>query len=199
MQTFLPFADFEKTAVVLDARRLGKQRVEAMQLIDTILERPTKSGKIRQGWKNHPAAVMWRNYVPALQRYHNVIVQEWVDRGYTNNMSMENVSDSVVMPYWLGDEDFHASHRSKLLFKGKVDILGKRITKHFKIRSANRWLKDHNYKEMSGISHDDYDRITSVLDDLGVAPSTEVNFYSTMEWSEPDNLDYIWPQEKQCS
>ncbi len=33
MQTFLPYPDFEKTARVLDSRRLGKQRAEALTII----------------------------------------------------------------------------------------------------------------------------------------------------------------------
>ena len=36
MQTFLPYADFERSAKSLDYKRLGKQRVEAMQLIKAI-------------------------------------------------------------------------------------------------------------------------------------------------------------------
>jgi hypothetical protein len=33
MQTFLPYPDFGATAAVLDARRLGKQRVETVQVL----------------------------------------------------------------------------------------------------------------------------------------------------------------------
>ena len=33
MQTFLPYPDFVQTAGVLDARRLGKQRVETIQVM----------------------------------------------------------------------------------------------------------------------------------------------------------------------
>ena len=32
MQTFLPYADFQRSAQVLDYKRLGKQRVEALQI-----------------------------------------------------------------------------------------------------------------------------------------------------------------------
>ena len=32
MQTFLPYADFKRSAESLDNKRLGKQRVEAMQI-----------------------------------------------------------------------------------------------------------------------------------------------------------------------
>jgi hypothetical protein len=102
---------------VLDYQRLGKQRVEAKQLIDTILDRPTKSGKPRKGWVNHPAVRMWRNYPGGLQLYYNLVVIEWIDRGYKNTMQLEQVQYPVVMPVWLGDEKFHASHRSNLLRK----------------------------------------------------------------------------------
>jgi len=60
MQTFLPYADFKRSAQVLDYRRLGKQRVETWQLIRAI------NGETR-GWRNHPAAVMWREVPGVLQ------------------------------------------------------------------------------------------------------------------------------------
>lgn len=34
MQTFLPYANFEASAKVLDYKRLGKQRVEAKQILE---------------------------------------------------------------------------------------------------------------------------------------------------------------------
>ena len=36
MQTFLPYESFAESAKVLDWRRLGKQRVEGMQIIKAI-------------------------------------------------------------------------------------------------------------------------------------------------------------------
>ena len=52
MQTFLPYDTFEESATVLDYRRLGKQRVEGMQIINAI-ENPNK-----QGWQNHQIVIM---------------------------------------------------------------------------------------------------------------------------------------------
>lgn len=118
MQTFLPYDDFVASARALDYRRLGKQRVEAMQLLDAILGRPTKTGKPRTGWVNHPAAVMWREHPDALKLYHNIMIKEWMTRGYKNTMRFEFVFPyEVVMPSWIGNPDFHASHRSNLLRK----------------------------------------------------------------------------------
>jgi len=108
MQTFLPYESFTKTAKVLDWRRLGKQRVEGMQIIQTIEK--------QNGWKNHPIVKMWTPYVPALKQYTNIIITEWIGRGYNNNMEFYDI-DNVEYPDWLGVKRFHASHRANLLRK----------------------------------------------------------------------------------
>ena len=110
MQTFLPYSNFQKTAEVLDWRRLGKQRVEGMQIIKTILTPEQK------GWRNHPIVIMWTPYVTALMLYTNTIINEWIKRGYNNNMELYKIS-SIIMPDWLGNEKFHSSHRANLLRK----------------------------------------------------------------------------------
>ena len=113
MQTFLPFSSFVKSARVLDYRRLGKQRVETKQLI-LALTQP------HYGWKNHPAAKMWAGYVPLLAEYGRVVCQEWRDRGYNDTLLdfFHDYTEKVrEAPGWLGDEEFHASHRSNLLRK----------------------------------------------------------------------------------
>ena len=110
MQTFLPYESFTESAKVLDWRRLGKQRVEGMQVIRAI-ENPNK-----QGWQNHPITIMWTPYVNALKLYTNVIIAEWIKRGYNNNMEIYDTND-IVKPHWLGIEEFHSSHRANLLRK----------------------------------------------------------------------------------
>ncbi len=118
MQTFLPYDDFQKSAEALDYRRLGKQRVEAMQIINAITGIPRKDGKVYKGWINHPCSVMWRNNVPALMHYCNVMIEEWKKRGYNNTMKLYEVEGpDVELPDWFGHEDFHASHRANLLRK----------------------------------------------------------------------------------
>ena len=108
MQTFLPYESFTKSAQVLDYRRLGKQRVEAKQILQAI--------ENQTGWKNHPIVKMWTPYVPALKQYTNIIITEWIGRGYNNNMEFYDI-DNVEYPDWLGDERFHSSHRANLLRK----------------------------------------------------------------------------------
>ena len=116
MQTFLPHESFEKSAQVLDWRRLGKQRVEGMQIINAITGKTRKDGKPYKGWINHPCSVMWKDYVPALKHYTNIIIQEWITRGYNNNMEFYDTG-KIIMPDWIGNEKFHSSHRANLLRK----------------------------------------------------------------------------------
>ena len=67
MQTFLPHESFKKSLKVLDWRRLGKQRVEAHQVLNVLLGRTET-----KGWVNHPITRMWDGYEPALQLYFNM-------------------------------------------------------------------------------------------------------------------------------
>jgi hypothetical protein len=120
MQTFLPYPDFERSAQVLDYRRLGKQRVEAQQILMIIIGATDK-----QGWQNHPAVRMWRGHDMALALYRDVMIKEWIRRGYNNTMPFAldyKIADIVNvakadLPAWFGNDAFHASHRSNLLRK----------------------------------------------------------------------------------
>lgn len=108
MQTFLPYPDFKQSACCLDMKRLCKQRVEALQILNTLID----GGR----WKNHPAVLMWAGYEEALASYMTACIDEWVRRGYNNNMIRANCG-RVKLPSWFGSEAFHASHRSNLLRK----------------------------------------------------------------------------------
>ena len=110
MQTFLPFDDFKRSAHCLDYRRLGKQRVEARQII-TVLE--TGVG----AWSNHPAVLMWKGFEDSLKVYHNVVIAEWIGRGYKNNMPFFDVELGWYYPDWFGEPLFHRSHIMNLLRK----------------------------------------------------------------------------------
>ena len=117
MQTFLPYKTFSQSVLCLDYRRLGKQRVEAFQILNAL------AGKSK-GWVNHPATKMWRGYEAALRFYKDLCIEEWIRRGYKNTMEVEEAYGPILMPRWLGDEKLHASHRSNLL-KKDPDYYGK--------------------------------------------------------------------------
>ena len=107
----MPYADFKETALVLDNKRLGKQRVEAYQIKRVL-------AGLTVGWRNHPAVLMWRGYEDALDEYGREMCLEWIRRGYTDNM-LERFQHKprVILPPWLGDSRLHLSHQSNLIRK----------------------------------------------------------------------------------
>ena len=123
MQTFLPYSDFELCARVLDLKRLGKQRVETLQIMSAMLK--------GTGWVHHPATKMWQGYEIALFDYQIAICNEWTGSGYADTCLdktwdlINEYSDqrNLVMPWWMGSMDIHISHQSNLLRKN-VDFYG---------------------------------------------------------------------------
>jgi hypothetical protein len=120
VQTFLPYADFADSAQSLDSPRLGKQRVETLQILRA-LTFPS------YGWAHHPAKVMWEGYVPALVSYGLAMVDEWTSRGAADSTrpqiaefapaALTTPIAHLPLPSWLGDERLHRSHQSNLIRK----------------------------------------------------------------------------------
>jgi hypothetical protein len=127
VQTFLPYADFERSARVLDAKRLGKQRVETIQVVRAL----TVPG---YGWANHPAVLMWKGFEEALGRYGFTCCDVWSELGFgdtcaatigadlrtigiTTVRTQAELAEAGALPPWLGDEAVHVSHRSALVRK----------------------------------------------------------------------------------
>jgi hypothetical protein len=124
MQTFLPVADFDESARLLDSPRLGKQRVETLQVLRA-LELPD------YGWVSHPVVRMWRGRTAALVVYGRAMVREWRTRGFadttdaqiaefapeTASATQAELAGAGLLPSWVGDESVHRSHRSNLLAK----------------------------------------------------------------------------------
>ncbi|OKH64870.1 hypothetical protein EB72_08125 [Mycobacterium sp. SWH-M1] len=128
MQTFLPYPGFADSARILDARRLGKQRAETIQVLRAL----TVSG---YGWRNHPAATMWAGYEEAVVRYGLEICDVWCalgradtcavtlrtdltqGTGLTAVRTQEELAAAGDLPPWLGDPAVHSSHQSALVRK----------------------------------------------------------------------------------
>jgi hypothetical protein len=130
MQVFLPFADFRESARVLDKRRLQKQGVECLQLLLAVFDVPLEDGRPRTGHKSHPVYLAWKPYHLALIRYTLAIVEECKARGIKCDTVETRVRtllptgcdlDNAPLPPFVGDEDFHRSHRCRLLQKGRED------------------------------------------------------------------------------
>lgn len=111
MQTFLPYASFEKTMGCLDDRRLGNQVYrECLTLI-------------RGGWENHPASKMWVGHFHHLALYGLAGLQELKRRGrhYPHHVVtfmefLDTFADNGPPP-WLGNRRFHRAHQSNLVRK----------------------------------------------------------------------------------
>ena len=114
VQTFLPYADFAACAATLDRQRLGKQRVECLQIINALTNPDAK------GWVNHPATRMWRDHLPVLAAYCVAMCDRWIACGYKDTIRdrvLPLADFDAPMPSFIGNEAFHSSHRSNLLRK----------------------------------------------------------------------------------
>ena len=127
MQTFIPYSDFQESLRALDLKRLGKQRVEVIQIVRAL----TVPG---YAWSSHPAVLMWKGYEEALGRYGLTACEVWIERGFgdscaatiaadlrpagiTQIRSYEELAANGALPTWLFDEALQLSHRSSLLRK----------------------------------------------------------------------------------
>jgi len=129
MQTFLISENPKETAKILDNKRLGKQRVEAIQIANVLLDPSTSNA-----WKNHPAVLMWKGYEGLLIKvYLKEIMLEWINRGFKNEKCqqhylrlcnvLEKRSIPVIKPVWFCKEIFD-SHKSNLIRKN-IEYYGK--------------------------------------------------------------------------
>lgn len=126
MQTFLPYEDFTKSALVLDKKRCWKQTVEAMQIIN-ILQDKGMHPAMKVGWGNHPAVKMWEGYLPLLRYYFDRMLFVSKSVHNINTKYKYLVTDVFTLqeieefdrPWWLGDEEFHRAMRSRLIVKDR--------------------------------------------------------------------------------
>lgn len=109
---------------MLDRLRLGKQRVEALQVLRALV-RPV------YGWKHHPAVRMWAGCEQALVSYGAAICAEWCRLGRPDTCLVQLVDEAgsgapvpqadlaarQALPTWIGDRAFHRSHQSALVRK----------------------------------------------------------------------------------
>lgn len=121
MQTFITDRDPSVTAKILDTKRLGKQRVETVQIANVLLD-PSK-----KGWANHPAVKMWRGYEAYLVNvYLLTMIIEWERRGFQGKKCLDHYYRLIHMistkgpvihrPLWFSEELF-LSHKSNLIRK----------------------------------------------------------------------------------
>lgn len=156
MQTFLPFESFEKSASVLDRQRLGKQRVETLQILKA-LDKYKNQNIEKVAWINHPATKMWNGYELCLIDYGIAICNEWISRDYNDTCLMKissmrdrfqhdtmldrSIGENSLKPWWLGIDELHMSHRSMLFSKNSEYYSS--FYNDFNIIKEYWWPSDH--------------------------------------------------------
>lgn len=137
---FIIKPDIYETARMLDNKRLGKQRVEAKQIIEILEDYDSGNLESKKAWVNHPATKSWIGFTNHLKVYFNIIVREWINRGFVNNMSLYDIDetpynivpcnfdgktatydvskfDSFSFPFWISFPPFYMSHQAALCRK----------------------------------------------------------------------------------
>lgn len=181
MQTFLPYADFAESAQCLDNKRLGKQRVECLQILNALARGPTifkctgcnklitNAGDcecyagigvrlIKTPWYNHPAVKMWKGWECTLFEYSCIICNEWTKRGFK-----DTCKDKISALHYDGDalKNTHiVTDRQQGYNEYYTPWLGNKVF-HASHRSNLLRKNPEHYKQFG--------------------------------WKEPDNLPYVWP------
>ena len=197
MQVFMPYADYQKSLESLDTKRLVKQGLEASQLLDIMFNIPTKSGKLRKGWMNHPALIAWAATPGALVEYLIYNSLEMKNRDCKTDYIDTKLSEykkyttSLSSPVWLGDEEIHSSHRARLLQKGfeEKENGRKKADETIQWYSQFKWeeMKDpdlfrRDYIWPENITQSSYDKKISVSKDRLKVKESLIQVYGGNPW-----------------
>lgn len=176
MQTFLPESDIEKSINCLDKQRLWKQVLEAKTLL-------------QGGWPNHPCSKMWNGYKDCLGFYLNTALYRWKKLGANFSVVPVEHEYDFIYPTWFGMEEFHNSHKSKLLFKGECQEVRRIIQQKYSIKIDN-FCEDNKYPKYKQWTFEDLQKIKK---DEFIIDIQIKNYYRNFGWTVPLDLNYVWP------
>lgn len=134
---------------ILDNKRLGKQRLEAKQILN-ILEYYDKHGIFpNTGWIHHKIVKIWMGHTYALKVYFNKVIYYWKERGFQNSYDyydvdeescpiipckfdgktalFEQQANSMTFPLWYSYPPYYLSQRAALLMKDREYYLGQQL------------------------------------------------------------------------
>lgn len=151
MQTFLPAETFAECAIVIDSKRLNKQRVECLQVYNALTGRSS-------GWTNHPATLMWRGYEALLCTYAIKICLECNRRGFADNTGMLDKfhrymnNHQFIIPWWWAEE----ATKNKIIHSHQCNLLRKEYS-HYKkifpwIPEAEIFITDYHWPAGSTVT-----------------------------------------------
>lgn len=114
--TLFPHIGFFKSVRPLDDARLSKQRQDALKILKGLMGDPEVP--------YHLSQEAWGGFEYALGVYGMTACSEWQNkRHHRDNLAfeihkiLECVPHDLTMPPWMGDLNFHRSHRSYLIRK----------------------------------------------------------------------------------
>lgn len=137
MITYVTHRGYGATAAALDDRKLGRQRVEAQEIFNTLT--------LGEELPKDPVYRMWEGYEFALGIYCMMLCMEftmhrgiadkifWEVAAALKEMKRSDASFSMEHPPWHDDKDVMRSHRSNLLrLQNEGDaVAGHDYLKHF--------------------------------------------------------------------
>jgi hypothetical protein len=174
----------------LDYRRLGKQRVEAKQIIDAIT-------KGEGGWFDHPVTRMWINNVEALKYYFNCCVDEWIERGYKNTMekySFDSEIDEVtLLPWFYTNKQIQHSYRASLLRKDSEYYTGKIICDPEYMMNGYIWISKLNETQIENMKNSVELPLSEICEKFGSGTPAQYRISKELceKWIENKNINPI--------
>lgn len=182
MQTFLPYADFEKTAKCLDYKRLGKQRVEAWQIYLTL-----EKGEYSICPKCKGQGTLWQQ-TPFNGHYSNV------------NMCKKCKGSGDIKTSWYNHPIVKMWKRyEQALLKYGIEICKEWINRNYKDTMLRRFIDEYyNYCKKNNlyINRIKYPKWFGNKKFHASHRSNllrkDKNYYSKFGWKESNDLPYIW-------
>lgn len=171
MQTFLPFSDFKQSADVLDMRRLGKQRVEVLQLLialhwedlktniwlaEAVMPDPDRLYTDTPGWVHHPAAKMWRGFEFALTTYGMMMCAVWRQQGFSDRTYEKIEAFTLLDPESYAEQSWLETHKKLPSWLGN--------------EAFHRSHRSNLIRKMPKY------------------------YVGVLHWDDPSDLPYIWPE-----
>ena len=135
MQVFSMHYDYHQTAKELDYRRLGKQRVESWQILNTIQKK--KNGLTKAAWINHPCIKIWYDCELALVNYSIAICEEWIRRGYKDTMLDRFLKMKDVFEHQCAERIFGICAEQEGYPLHQYNIEGEYLSRHHEVVSGN--------------------------------------------------------------
>lgn len=192
MQTFVPFADYRKTAEHLDMKRLGKQRVETFQVLGGLrrakLVTKDKTGtRIARRMSTVDGERVWREVV--VDVYTDRAPEDWevVPRVTANGRTW---GDHLIGKMWAGHE-YALLEYQRVTCEVWTERGGKNDTCYPKSKALLNMTLDQT--AANSTPPDWVGREDVHSSHRAALLFKNYDYYSQFDWDEEPVYDYVWP------